>query len=123
MAAEAAEKVLVTNRKPFFNYEILERVEAGIALRGTEVKSVRAGGLSFRDGYVDYRDGELFLVGVLIGPYSHGNILNHDGERTRKLLLHKREILKLGGKMTERGFTVVPLRAYLKDGRVKVEIG
>ena len=123
MTADAAEKVLVTNRKAFFNYEVLERVEAGISLRGTEVKSIRDGGLNFRDAYVEFRGGELFLVGALIGPYSHGNILNHAGERDRKLLLHKREILKLGGKVTERGFTIVPLRAYLKNGRVKVEIG
>jgi SsrA-binding protein len=123
MTAEAGEKALVTNRKAFFNYEILERAEAGISLRGTEVKSIRDGGLSFRDAYVEFRSGELFLVGALIGPYSHGNILNHAGERDRKLLLHKREILKLGGKVTERGFTIVPLRAYLKNGRVKLEIG
>ena len=123
MTADAGEKALVTNRKALFNYEILERAEAGISLRGTEVKSIRDGGLNFRDAYVEFRGGELFLVGALIGPYSHGNILNHAGERDRKLLLHKREILKLGGKVTERGFTIVPLRAYLKNGRVKLEIG
>jgi SsrA-binding protein len=123
MAQDAGEKVLVTNRKAFFNYEILERAEAGISLRGTEVKSIREGGLNFRDAYVEYRGGELFLVGALIGPYSHGNILNHSGERDRKLLLHKREILKLGGKVAERGFTLVPLKAYLKNGRVKLEVG
>ena len=123
MRADAAEKVLVTNRKAFFNYELLERLEAGISLRGTEVKSVREGGLNFRDAYVDFRNGELFLVGCRIGPYSHGNLLNHPEGRERKLLLHKREILKLGGRATEKGLTLVPLRAYLKNGRVKVEIG
>jgi SsrA-binding protein len=123
MAADTAEKVLVTNRKAFFNYEILDRVEAGISLRGTEVKSIRDGGLSFRDAYVEFRGGEMFLVGCRIGPYSHGNILNHPEERDRKLLLHKRELLKLGGKATEKGFTIVPLKAYLRNGRVKVEIG
>jgi len=123
MTAETGEKVLVTNRKAFFNYEILDRVEAGVSLRGTEVKSIRDGGLSFRDAYVEFREGELFLVGCRIGPYSHGNLLNHAEERDRKLLLHKREILKLGGKATQKGFTIVPLKAYLKNGRVKLEIG
>lgn len=117
------ERSIATNRKAFFNYEVLERVEAGISLVGTEVKSIREGGLNFRDSYVDFRGGELFLVGCFIGPYSHGNLSNHADGRTRKLLLHKREVLKLGGKVSEKGFTIVPLRAYLKNGRVKVEIG
>src|SRR4249920_792330 len=117
------ERIIATNRKAFFNYEVLERAEAGVVLRGTEVKSIRDGGLNFRDAYVEFRGGELFLVGARIGPYSHGNILNHAEERDRKLLLHKREVLKLGGKVTERGFTIVPLKAYLKKGRVKLEIG
>jgi SsrA-binding protein len=117
------ERVIATNRKAFFNYEVLDRVEAGISLVGTEVKSIREGGFNFRDSYVDFRNGELFLVGCRIGPYSHGNLQNHPEDRVRKLLLHKREILKLGGKATERGLTLVPLKAYLKGGRVKVEIG
>jgi SsrA-binding protein len=121
--AEAGERVLATNRKAFFNYEILERAEAGVALRGTEVKSIREGGLSFSDSYVELRQGELFLVGCRIAPYSHGNLMNHPPDRERKLLLHKQEILKLGGKVTERGLTLVPLRAYLKKGRVKLEVG
>jgi SsrA-binding protein len=121
--ADAAEKVVATNRKAHFNYEVLERAEAGISLVGTEVKSIREGGLNFRDAFVDFRGGELFLVGCRIGPYSHGNLLNHAEDRPRKLLLHKREILKLGGKATERGLTIVPLRAYFKNGRVKLEIG
>jgi SsrA-binding protein len=120
---DGREKVLATNRKAFFNYEILERAEAGVALVGTEVKSIREGGLNFRDAFVEYRNGELFLVGCRIGPYSHGNTMNHAEDRLRKLLLHKREILKLGGKATERGLTLVPLRAYFKNGRVKLEIG
>jgi SsrA-binding protein len=118
-----AEKIVATNRKAFFNYEILERAEAGVSLRGTEVKSIRDGGLNFRDSFVDFRGGELFLVGCRIGPYSHGNLLNHPEERDRKLLLHKREILKLGGKATEKGLTIVPLRAYFKNGRIKIEVG
>ncbi len=116
-------QVLASNRKAFFNYEILERAEAGVALLGTEVKAIREGGLNFRDAYVELRGGELFLVGAFVAPYSHGNILNHTHERNRKLLLHRREIDKLGGKVSEKGFALVPLRAYLKQGRVKVEIG
>ena len=121
--ADGGEKTLATNRKAFFNYEILDRAEAGISLVGSEVKSVRDGGLNFRDSYVEYRGGELFLIGCYIGPYSHANMQNHPEDRVRKLLLHKREILKLGGKVTEKGFTLVPLKAYFKNGRVKVEIG
>ena len=117
------EKVLVTNRKALFNYEILDRMEAGISLRGTEVKSIRDGALQFRDAYCDFRGGELFLVGARVAPYSHGNLANHPEDRGRKLLLHKREILKIGGKATERGLTIIPLRAYVKNGKVKVEIG
>ncbi len=125
MGRESApgEKVIATNRKAFFNYEVLDRLEAGISLVGTEVKSIREGGLNFRDSFVDFRGGELFLVGCRIGPYSHGNLLNHPEDRDRKLLLHKREVLKLGGKVTEKGYTIIPLRAYMKNGRVKVEIG
>ena len=121
--ADAGEKMLATNRKAFFNYKVLERAEAGIVLAGTEVKSIREGGLSFADSYVEVRRGELFLVGCRVAPYSHGNLANHAPDRDRKLLLHKREILKLGGRATERGLTLVPLRAYLKRGRVKMEIG
>lgn len=117
------EQPLSTNRRAFFNYEILEKAEAGIALRGTEVKAIREGGFEFRDAFVDFRGGELFLVGARVAPYSYGNRMNHPEGRDRKLLLHKREILKLGGKATERGLTLVPLRAYLKNGRVKIEIG
>jgi SsrA-binding protein len=117
------ERMIATNRKAFFNYEILDKAEAGVVLRGTEVKSIREGGFNFRDSYVEFKGGELFLVGCRIGPYSHGNLLNHAEDRVRKLLLHKREILKLGGRATERGLTIVPLRAYLKNGRVKIEIG
>jgi len=120
---EPAERVLATNRKALFRYEVLERAEAGVALAGTEVKSIREGGLSFSDSYVEHRQGELFLVGCRIAPYSHGNRMNHVPDRDRKLLLHKQEIHRLGGKTTERGLTLVPLRAYLKNGRVKVEIG
>ena len=87
------------------------------------MKSIREGGLSFTDAYVEFRDGELFLVGCHIAPYTHGNQMNHVPDRTRKLLLHKREILKLGARVTGKGLTLVPLRAYLRRGRVKLEIG
>ena len=122
-APETGERVIATNRKAFFNYEVLDRAEAGVALLGTEVKSIREGGFNFKDAYVEFRGGELFLVGARIGPYSHGNLMNHPDERDRKLLLHKREILKIGGKATEKGFTIMPLKAYFKKGRVKLEIG
>jgi SsrA-binding protein len=121
--SDSDEKVLATNRKAFFTYQILDRAEAGVALRGTEVKSLREGGLSFRDAYVEFRAGEMFLVGCRIAPYTHGNRMNHLEDRDRKLLLHKREILKMGGRATEKGLTIVPLRAYFKKGRVKLEIG
>ena len=123
MATSDAQQVITTNRKALFNYEVLERAEAGVSLVGSEVKSIREAGLNFRDSFVEFRGGELWLVGCHIGPYSHANIQNHNEGRDRKLLLHKREILKLGGKASERGLTIVPLRAYFKDGRVKVEIG
>jgi SsrA-binding protein len=120
---DGADKILATNRKALFNYEILERMEAGIALRGTEVKSIRDGGFQFRDSFVDFRGGELWLVGGRVAPYSHGNLQNHPEDRDRKLLLHKREILKLGGKATEKGLTIIPLKAYFKNGVIKLEIG
>lgn len=117
------ESGIATNRKALFHYHVLERAEAGLALVGSEVKSIREGGLNFKDAYVEHRGGELFLVGCHISPYSHGSSQNHLAERERKLLLHKREILRLGGKATEKGLTIVPLRAYFKNGRIKVEIG
>jgi SsrA-binding protein len=122
-ADDESRKVIATNRKALFNYEIFERAEAGVVLAGSEVKSIREGGLNFRDSYVELRAGELWLVGCRIGPYSHGNIQNHAEGRERKLLLHRREIDKLGGKATEKGFTIVPLQAYFKNGKIKVEIG
>jgi SsrA-binding protein len=121
--ADPGEKVLATNRKAFFQYHVLERAEAGVVLLGTEVKSIREGGLNFSDSYVEPRRGELFLVGCRVAPYSHGSSMNHAPDRDRKLLLRKREILRLGGRVTEKGLTLVPLRAYLKNGRVKIEIG
>jgi len=121
--SDSASRVIATNRKAFFNYQILDRVEAGICLLGTEIKSIREGGLSFSDSYVDLQDGELILVGLRVAPYSHGNIENHAENRPRKLLLHRREIKKLGTRLTERGQTMVPLKAYFRNGRVKLELG
>jgi SsrA-binding protein len=122
-SADDAKKTIATNRKAFFNYEIFEKAEAGVVLVGSEVKSIREGGLNFRDSFVERRGGEMWLVGLRIGPYSHGNIQNHAEDRDRKLLLHRREIDKLGGKASEKGYTIVPLQAYFKNGRIKVEIG
>ena len=123
MVEQAGESAIATNRKAFFNYQILDKAEAGVALVGSEVKAIRESGLNFRDSYVEFRNGELFLVGAHIPPYSHASLQNHHEDRKRKLLLHKREIQKFGGKATERGLTIVPLRAYFKNGKVKVEIG
>jgi len=114
--------VIATNRKAFFNYHIIEKAEAGLALVGSEVKAIREGGLNFKDAYVDFRGGELFLVGAHVSPYSHGGYANHAPERVRKLLLHKHEIDKLGVKTQQRGFTLIPLSLYFKDGKVKVEL-
>lgn len=123
MAAEEAKKVLAKNKQAFFNYTIDESIEAGIALQGTEVKSVKAGKFSFADSYARITDGELWLIGLHIAPYVHGNIHNHDPLRPRRLLVHKQEIKRLSRKVDEKGFTLVPLRVYLKRGMVKVEIG
>lgn len=115
-------KSLAENRKARHDYFIEETYEAGIELRGTEVKSLRLGRVSLRDGYGEIRDGEIFLVGVHISPYDHGNRFNVDPVRKRRLLLHKSEIRRLQGAVRERGYTLVPLSLYLKKGRVKVEL-
>ncbi len=113
---------LATNRRARHDYEILETMEAGIALLGTEVKSARAGRIQLKDSYVEVVEGEAFLVGAHISPYSHGNRANHDPERRRKLLLNRREIERLFGRTTIQGQTCVPLSVYLKGNRIKVEI-
>ena len=119
----SGDRPIATNRRARREYEILETVEAGLVLRGTEVKSLREGQVSFKDSYASVRNGEGWLLGCHINPYSHGTDANHDPERDRKLLLHKREIARLSGKISERGLTLVPLRLYFKDGRAKVELG
>ena len=119
----AGEKVIATNRKAFHNFSILETYEAGLVLRGTEVKSLREAQVNFKDCYATIDDGEAWLVGCHISPYHHGSDANHDPDRRRKLLLHKREISRLLGKVAERGLTLVPLRLYFKEGRAKIELG
>ena len=114
---------LARNRKAFHDYEILDTLEAGLELRGTEVKSCRYGGISPVDAFVRIEKGEAILYNLNIATYEHGNRFNHDPRRPRKLLLHKYEILKLAGKIREKGYTIIPLKFYLKRGRVKVEIG
>ncbi len=116
-------KVITTNRKARHDYQILETIEAGIALVGTEVKSLRAGRVNLKDSYAEIRAGEIFLVGAHISPYEEGNSFNHEPERQRRLLLHRREILRFGTKTREKGLTLVPLRMYFKSNRVKVELG
>jgi SsrA-binding protein len=119
----ADDRVIATNRRARHEYDILETVEAGLVLRGTEVKALRAGQINFKDSYATLRNEEAWLVGCHISPYSHGTDANHDPERDRKLLLHRRELTRLVGKVAERGLTLVPLRLYFKGGRVKAEIG
>jgi SsrA-binding protein len=122
-ASETQNKTVATNRRARHDYEILETIEAGLMLRGTEVKSLRQGQVSFKDSYATVRNNEVWLIGCHINPYSHGTDANHDPERDRKLLLHRREIARLTGKTAERGLTLVPLRLYFKEGRAKLEIG
>lgn len=117
------EKIIVTNRAAFHEYHILDKYEAGVALTGTEVKSVRAGQIQLKEAYVAVRDGEVWLFNAHVSHYSHGNRLNHDPVRTRKLLLHRREIERLEEAATTKGMTLVVTRVYLKKGRVKFEIG
>jgi SsrA-binding protein len=119
----AADKVIATNRKAYHDYEILETYEAGIVLRGTEVKSLRESQVNFKDCYAAVDNGEAWLIGCYISPYHHGTDANHDPERRRKLLLHKKEIQRLLGKVAERGLTMIPLRLYFKGGRAKCELG
>ena len=122
MKRRAGTNVIAENRRARHEYHLLDRLEAGIALTGTEVKSLRAGGGNLQHAYADIRDGEIYLVGANIAEYAQGNLMNHDPGRHRKLLLHKREIDSLIGKVNERGLTLVPTRLYFKDGRVKVEL-
>jgi len=117
-----AQKLIAENRRARYDYNLLERFEAGIVLKGTEVKSLREGRASLQQAYADVRDTEVWLVGAHIDEYAQGNVNNHDPARDRKLLLHRKEIESMIGKVRERGFTLVPTRLYFKDGRAKVEL-
>ncbi len=123
MAVAGEEKALVTNRAAFHEYHISDKYEAGIALTGTEVKSVMGGRVQLKDSYVAVRDGEAWLFNAHVSPYSHGNRANHEPLRTRKLLLHRREIDKLEQLATVQGMTLVVTKIYLKNGRIKLEVG
>ena len=116
-------RTIAENRKARHDYFVEETYEAGIALYGTEVKSIRRGGVNLKDSYCDLRDGEIFALGVHISPYEQGNIFNRDPLRPKKLLMHKREIMKLTGLVAREGFTLVPLSLYFKGSRVKVAVG
>lgn len=120
---ELAQTNIAENRKAFHDYHILDTYEAGVALLGTEVKAIREGRVNLRDSYASVDRGEAFLHNVNISPYSHRGYADHEPLRMRKLLLHKREILKLTAHVAEKGMTVVPLRMYFKEGRVKVALG
>ena len=117
------EKMIANNRRARREYHVIDRYEAGIELRGTEVKSLRNGQITLKDSYAEVRNGQMYLVSAYINPYEQGNIFNHDPERPRRLLMHKKEITRLGSRVAEKGLTLVPLRLYFKHGRVKVEIG
>ncbi len=116
-------KLLLLNKKARFNYFIDETLECGIELQGTEVKSLRENRFSFGDSYARIKEGQLYLIGFHISPYPFGNLHNHEPERERKLLVHKEEIRKLRKKVEEKGFTLVPIKVYLKNGLIKVELG
>ena len=121
-ATAAGEKDAAVNRAASHNYFLLEKFEAGVALTGTEVKSVRAGRANLKDAYGIVKNNELWLLNAHISPYEHGNIFNHEALRTRKLLVHKEEIRKLIGKTQQKGLTLIPTRMYFKRGRVKLEL-
>ena len=116
-------KEITSNRKAFHEYFVLERFEAGIELAGTEVKSIRAGNVNLKDAFCTIKNGELLVRGMHISPYEHGNIFNKDPVRPRRLLMHKREILKLNARIMQDGVALIPLSLYFKDSRVKVELG
>ena len=120
--AKGDRQPIASNRRAFYNYEILDRYEAGLVLTGTEIKSAREGRVNLKDAYGVVKSGEVWLLNCHISPYSHGNRMNHDPLRTRKLLLHRSELRKLIGKTTEKGLTLVPTKIYFHNGRAKCEI-
>ena len=116
-------KIIAQNKKAYHDYFVDERYEAGIALYGTEVKSIRAGGVNLKDSYCSFEGGEMFVTGMHVSPYEQGNIFNREPLRERKLLMHRREIMKLQGLVGQKGYTLVPLSLYFSGSHVKVEIG
>ena len=123
MPRAKGKKVLAQNRKAWHDYFIEDTLECGIALCGTEVKSIRQGQCNLKDCYAQVKNGELYVIGMHISPYEQGNVYNHEPFRTRKLLAHKREITRLAVKSQQEGMSLIPLSLYLKDGRVKIELG
>ncbi|MBO5292549.1 MAG: SsrA-binding protein SmpB [Lachnospiraceae bacterium] len=121
--AKESMKLVANNKKAYHDYFIEEKYETGVVLHGTEVKSLRMGKCSIKEAFIRIENGEVFVYGMHISPYEKGNIFNRDPLRVKKLLMHKQEIHKLAGKMAEKGYTLVPLQVYFKDGRAKVEIG
>lgn len=123
MTATKGQKLIADNRKARFEYDILDRLETGIVLQGTEVKSVRQGHLSLSESYVKVKRGELYLIGAHIAPYEQGNRFNHEPLRDRKLLAHRHEIRRLDAAVQQKGLTLIPTKAYFVKGRVKIEVG
>ena len=123
MSKKEAMKLVANNKKAYHDYFVDEKIEAGLVLHGTEVKSLRMGKCSIKESFIRIENGEMFVYGMHISPYEKGNIFNKDPLRVKKLLLHKSEINKLTGKIKEKGFTIVPLQVYFKDGKAKMEIG
>lgn len=115
--------VEINNKKAKFDYEIIDEIEAGIVLKGTEIKSIRCGNANLKDSYAIIKNNEVFLLGMHISPYKEGNIFNHDELRTRKLLLHKKEILKINNKLVLDGYTLVPIKLYFKKNKAKILLG
>lgn len=122
-AKKESQKLIANNKKAYHDYFIDETYEAGVALHGTEVKSMRMGKCSIKESFIRVENGEVFVYGMHVSPYEKGNIFNKDPLRVKKLLMHKYEINKLAGKIAEKGYTLVPLQVYFKDGKVKVEVG
>ena len=118
-----AQKLIANNKKAYHDYFIEETYEAGVALHGTEVKSMRLGKCSIKESFIRIENGEVFVYGMHVSPYEKGNIFNKDPMRVKKLLMHRYEINKLAGKIAEKGYTLVPLQVYFREGKVKVEIG